>query len=91
VNGIGPTVGNPHPGYGLRVRLDSNKAKSLASGDFNCPCGHAEDAVGYAEVESLVIRYGRHRRDDCPIPEIRAAATRQYAALQQSMKKKRRK
>lgn len=91
MNGIGPTIGNPHPGYGLRVRLDSNKAKSLASGDFNCPCGHAEDAVGYAEVESLAIRYGRHRRDDCPIPEIREAAARQYAALQQSMKKKRRK
>ncbi|MFI1467611.1 hypothetical protein [Streptomyces wuyuanensis] len=89
MNGIGPTIGNPHPGDGLRVRLDSNKAKSLASGDFTCPCGHAEDAVGYAEVELLVIRYGRHRRDDCPIPEIRAAAARQYAALQHSMKKRR--
>ncbi|MET9729268.1 hypothetical protein ABZZ79_00955 [Streptomyces sp. NPDC006458] len=89
MNGIGPTIGNPHPGYGLRVRLDSNKAKSLASGDFNCPCGHAEDAVGYAEVASLVIRYGRHRRDDCPIPEVRAAAARQYAALQHSMNKRR--
>ncbi|MEU0675437.1 hypothetical protein ABZ330_21600 [Streptomyces sp. NPDC006172] len=87
--GIGPTVGNPHPGYGLRVRLDNAKAKSLAAGDFSCPCGHAEDAVGYAEVEALVIRYGRHRRDECPIPEVRAAAARHYAALQHSISKRR--
>jgi hypothetical protein len=91
MTGIGPTIGNPHPGYGLRVRLDSNKAKTLAAGDYSCPCGRAEDAVGYAEVEALVIRYGRHQRDDCPIPEIRAAAARHYAALQQSLKKRRRK
>ena len=89
MNALGPTIGNPRPGYGLRVRLDNGKAKSLASGDFTCPCGHAEDAVGYAKVAALVIRYGRHRRDDCPIPEIRAAAARQYAALQRSMNKRR--
>jgi hypothetical protein len=89
MTGLGPTIGNPHPGYGLRVRLDHPKAKTLAAGDFMCPCGHAEDAVGYAEVEALVIRYGRHRRDDCPIPEIREAAARQYAALQHSMSKRR--
>ena len=91
MNGIGPTIGSPHPGYGLRVRLDSNKAKSLASGDFTCPCGHSEDAVGYAETEALVIRYGRHQRDECPLPEIREAAARHYAALQQSLNKRRRK
>ncbi|BDH04867.1 hypothetical protein [Streptomyces seoulensis] len=90
MNGLGPTIGNPHPGYGLRVRLDS-KAKDLAAADFWCPCGHAEDAVGHAEVEALVIRYGRHRRDACPNPEIRAAAARQYAALQHSMSKRKRK
>ncbi|MGW2742339.1 hypothetical protein [Streptomyces sp. NPDC001450] len=91
MNGIGPTIGNPHPGYGLRVRLDSSKAKSLAAGDFTCPCGHAEDAVGYAAVEELAIRYSRHRRDECPIPEIRAAGAREYAALHHSKNKRRRK
>jgi hypothetical protein len=91
VNGIAPTIGNPHPGYGLRVRLDSNRAKSLASADYACPCGQAEDATGYAEVNALVVRYGRHQRDECPNPEIRAAAARRYAALQQSLNKRRRK
>lgn len=91
MTGIGPTVGGPQPGYGLRVRLDNAKAKSLAAADFTCPCGHAEDAVGYADVEALAVRYGRHRRDECPLPEIRAAGARQYAALQQSMNKRRRK
>ncbi|MET9142404.1 hypothetical protein [Streptomyces sp. NPDC004042] len=91
MNGLGPTVGNPHPGFGLRVRLDNAKTKSLAAGDFNCPCGHAEDAVGYAETEALAVRYARHRRDDCPIPEVRAEAARQYAALQRSLSKLRRK
>lgn len=91
MTGIGPTIGNPRPGYGLRVRLDSPKAKSLASADFTCPCGHAEDALGYAEVEALARRSQRHKRDDCPIPEVRALAARQYEALQQSMSKRRRK
>ncbi|MEV5953757.1 hypothetical protein AB0M11_08260 [Streptomyces sp. NPDC051987] len=86
--GIGPTIGNPSPGYGLRVRLDNHKAKSLASGDFVCPCGLAEDAVGYAETEHLVIRAQRHRRDGCPIPEVREQAARQYAALQSSLSKR---
>jgi hypothetical protein len=89
VSGIGPTIGNPRPGYGIRIRLDSHKAKSLASADYSCPCGHAEDATGYAEVELLAIRYGRHRRDECPIPEVRQEAARQYEALKRSMKKKR--
>ncbi|WP_405911334.1 hypothetical protein OG529_04210 [Streptomyces longwoodensis] len=88
MNGLAPTIGNPHPGYGLRVRFDS-KAKDLASGDFTCPCGHAEDAIGHADVEALVIRYGRHRRDECPIPEVREAGARQYARLQQSLSKRR--
>lgn len=91
ITGIAPTIGGLHPGFGLRVRLDNPKAKSLAAADFTCPCGLAEDAVGYAEVESLAIRYGRHQRDECPLPEIRAAAARHYAALQQSMTKRRRK
>ena len=91
MSGLGPTVAIPYPGYGLRVRLDSHKARDLAAADYSCPCGRAEDAIGYAEVEALVIRYGRHRRDDCPIPEVRAAAARQYAALQHSMSKRRRK
>ncbi|MFD5663415.1 hypothetical protein ACFWIK_00700 [Streptomyces anthocyanicus] len=89
--GIGPTIGNPAPGYGLRIRLDNAKAKSLAAADFTCPCGHAEDATGYAETEQLVIRAARHRRDVCPIPEVREAAARQYAALQHSLSKRRRK
>lgn len=89
MNGIGPTIGNPHPGYGLRVRLDNVKAKSLASADFDCPCGLAEDAVGYAETEQLAVRALRHRRDDCPIPEVREQAARQYAALQSSLSRRR--
>jgi hypothetical protein len=89
MSGLGPTVGNPWPGYGLRVRLDSNKAKSLASADFNCPCGHGEDAVGYEQTEALVIRSARHQRDNCPIPDVREAAARRYAALQHSLTKRR--
>jgi len=91
VSGLGPTIGNPHPGYGLRIRLDSGKAKTLAAGDYSCPCGQAEDAVGYAEVEALAVRYARHRRDSGPIPAVREAAARQYAALQNSLSKRRRK
>ncbi|WP_406459760.1 hypothetical protein OH768_33820 [Streptomyces sp. NBC_01622] len=90
MNGIGPTIGNPHPGYGLRVRKDGNRG--LAVADADCPCGRfSKAAQGDVEVESLVIGYGRHRRDECPIPAIRAAAARQYAALQQSLNKRRRK
>ena len=92
MTGLGPTIceGRLWPGYGLRVRFDS-KAKDLATADFSCPCGHAEDAVGYGEVAALVIRYGRHCRDDCPIPEVRERAARHYAALQHSLNKRRRK
>ncbi|MFI1677010.1 hypothetical protein [Streptomyces sp. NPDC020607] len=91
MNGLGPTIGNPHPGYGIRVRLDNAKAKSLAAADFTCPCGHAEDALGYAETEQLVIRAQRHRRDSCPVPEVREQAARQYAALHRSLTTNRRK
>jgi hypothetical protein len=92
VTGIGPTIceGRLWPGYGLRVRFDS-KAKDLASADFSCLCGLAEDATGHREVQALVVRYSRHRRDDCPLPEIREAGAREYAALQHSLSKRRRK
>ncbi|WP_031046808.1 hypothetical protein [Streptomyces sp. NRRL F-5650] len=90
MNGIGPTLGNPAPGFGIRFRFDS-KALDMAAADFTCRCGHAEDAVGYAEVQALAVRYARHRRDACPIPEIRAAGAREYAALQHSLSKRRRK
>lgn len=90
MTGIAPTIGNPRPGYGLRVRLDNPwGSRTLASADFMCPCGHAEDAVGHREAEFLVIRAGRHQRDDCPIPEVREAAARRYAALQHSLTKRR--
>lgn len=89
--GIGPTIGNPRPGYGIRIRLDNPKAMGLSSADFACPCGHAEDATGHAAVQALAVRYARHRRDACPIPEIRAAGAREYAALQHSLSKRRRK
>lgn len=85
---ITPTIGDPRPGYGIRVRKDANR--SLAVADADCPCGQfSRAAKGDVEVEALVIGYGRHRRDECPIPAIRAAAARQYAALQHSMNKRR--
>lgn len=90
MTGVGPSIGNPRPGFGLRVRFDS-KALDLVAADYSCRCGHAEDAVGYAEAQALVVRYGRHRRDDCSIPSIRAAGAREYAALQNSLSKRRRK
>jgi hypothetical protein len=89
---LGPTIGGPHPGHGLRVRFPPPKAHSMASADFSCSCGkYAEDAVGYEAVEQLVIKAGRHQRDECTNPEVRAAARRHYAALQQSLNKRRRK
>lgn len=88
MNGIAPTIGDPHPGFGLRVR--KNGTRTLAVADADCRCGQFNRAAqGDVEVESLVIAYGRHRRDECPIPEIRAAAARQYAALQLSLNKRR--
>lgn len=90
MSGVGPTIGGTQPGFGLRIRFDS-KALDMASADSSCPCGYAEDAVGFAEAQALVVRYGRHRRDDCPIPAVRAAGAREYAALQHSLTKRRRK
>jgi hypothetical protein len=85
-----PTIGGRRPGFGIRVRKDGNRA--LAVADADCPCGKfCEAASGDVEVENLVIRYGRHRRDECPNPEIRKAAARQYGVLQQSLNKRRRK
>lgn len=85
---IAPTVGDPRPGFGLRVRKDGNRA--LAVADADCPCGQfSRAAQGDLEVEALVISYGRHRRDECQIPAIRAAAARQYAQLQHSLSKRR--
>ncbi|WP_329151271.1 hypothetical protein OIU91_28510 [Streptomyces sp. NBC_01456] len=73
MTGIGPTIGTPQPGFGLRVRLDHKRA--LASGDFNCRCGElAEDAVGHDEVRQMAVRAERHMRDECPLEEVRAAA-----------------
>ncbi|GGX02160.1 hypothetical protein [Streptomyces chryseus] len=88
--GIGPTIGNPRPGFGLRVRLDHAKAKDLAAADFECSCGlPAEDAIGYDAVAALVIRAGRHMRDDCPDQDVRRAAALRYARLEQQQKRKR--
>ncbi|MCX5562755.1 hypothetical protein [Streptomyces sp. NBC_00038] len=85
---VTPTIGGRHPGFGLRVRKDGNRA--LAVADADCPCGKfSEAASGDVDVEALVIRYGRHRRDQCSNPVIRAVAARQYAALQQSLNKRR--
>lgn len=87
---LAPSIneGRLWPGYGLRVRKDGNRA--VAAADADCRCGKfSRSASGDVEVESLVIAYGRHRRDDCPIPEIRAAAKKQYEALQRSLSKRR--
>ncbi|SDL33734.1 hypothetical protein SAMN05421806_12843 [Streptomyces indicus] len=90
MSGIGPSICGPHPGYGLRVRLDHAKAKSLASADFACSCGlPPEDAVGYDAVASLVIRAERHMRDDCPNPHVRKrAALRSARRIQRDSKRR---
>lgn len=89
MTGLGPTIGNPRPGYGLRVRVTDPWSGGIVAGDYSCRCGLAEDATGLADVSALAVRYARHQRDDCPIPEIREAAARHYAALQQSLSKRR--
>lgn len=91
MTGFAPTIGDPRPGYGLRVRVTNVWAGGLVAGDYSCPCGLAEDATGLSDVTALVIRYGRHRRDECPLPEVRQAGAREYAALQHSLTKPRRK
>ncbi|MFF5285222.1 hypothetical protein [Streptomyces sp. NPDC013171] len=86
--GIGPTIGSPRPGFGLRVRMDHNRA--LPTGDFNCRCGEfAEDAVGPEEVASMAVRAERHMRDDCPLPDVRAAAALRSARRVQQQHRKR--
>ncbi|SFK74775.1 hypothetical protein [Streptomyces pini] len=70
---ITPTICDPDHGFGIRVRLDSPKTLPVA--DADCRCGQfAESAEGEVAVQSLVIRAERHMRDDCPLPEVRAAA-----------------
>lgn len=73
MSGVGPTIGNPAPGPGIRVRFDG--PTSLAGADWSCICGApSEDAIGFQAVEQLVIRAERHRRDDCPNKDVRTAA-----------------
>lgn len=70
---VTPTICDPKPGFGLRVRFDHPRALPVA--DADCRCGtFAESAVGEVEVQRLVIRFERHARDECPLPEVRAAA-----------------
>lgn len=89
MNGLGPTIGNPRPGYGLRVRLDHAKAKTLAAADFNCAGGDfAEEAVGYEAVKELVIRAERHMRDECTNEDVRAAAAQRSARRTQQARKR---
>lgn len=88
--GLGPTIGGSRPGYGLRVRLDSPKAKSLASADFACSCGRpSEDAVGYEAVQQLAIRAERHMRDECPNDDVRQAAALRDVRRKQQQNKRR--
>ncbi|WP_327162070.1 hypothetical protein [Streptomyces zaomyceticus] len=88
MNGIGPTIGGPRPGFGLRVRMDHNRA--LPTADFNCRCGEfAEDAVGREEVASMAVRAERHMRDDCALTDVRAAAgLRATRRVQQQQRKR---
>lgn len=73
MSGLAPTIGGDRPGYGLRIRKDGKRTPGSA--DFNCRCGHAEGPViGDFEAETLAVRSERHMRDDCPLPDIRAAA-----------------
>ncbi|MFJ8855273.1 hypothetical protein [Streptomyces sp. NPDC102437] len=73
MSGIGPTIGNPRPGPGLRVRFDGSK--SLVSADWSCACGAPpEDAIGPDAVQQLVLRAERHRRDTCTNEDVRTAA-----------------
>lgn len=69
---IGPGIGGADPGFGLRVRKDSSAATATA--DYRCPCGEADRALGDTEVRSMVARWEHHQLNDCPIPEVRAAA-----------------
>ncbi|MFF9690270.1 hypothetical protein [Streptomyces sp. NPDC014623] len=73
MTGFGPTIGNPRPGPGLRVRFDGSK--SLVCADWSCACGApSEDAIGPDNVQQLVLRAERHRRDECTDEDVRRAA-----------------
>lgn len=84
-----PTIGDPDPGFGLRVRLDGPRTLPIA--DFNCRCGHAEGATGGPEVVALVDRFEAHTQNECPIAEVREAAAFRSAARRRTEAKKRRK
>ncbi|MEU5036601.1 hypothetical protein AB0G48_20980 [Streptomyces rubiginosohelvolus] len=73
MTGLGPTIGHPAPGPGLRVRFDGST--SMVSADWACACGApSEDAIGHEAVQQLVLRAERHRRDTCPDEDVRQAA-----------------
>ncbi|WP_405674829.1 hypothetical protein OG292_03070 [Streptomyces sp. NBC_01511] len=73
MTGVGPTIGNPRPGPGLRIRFDV--PTSLTGADWECVCGApSEDAIGFYDALQLVLRAERHRRDECPDKEVRRAA-----------------
>lgn len=73
MSGLAPSIGGRRPAFGLRIRKDDKRVPGSA--DFNCRCGHAEGPViGDFEAETLAVRAERHMRDDCPLPDIRAAA-----------------
>ncbi|MYT57686.1 hypothetical protein GTW29_13345 [Streptomyces sp. SID7834] len=85
-----PTIGNPRPGFGLRVRHDGPHALPIA--DFNCRCGVAEGATGADEVVALVARFEQHTQNECDSAEVReAAALRSAARTRTAAKAKRRK
>ncbi|MFD3517748.1 hypothetical protein [Streptomyces sp. NPDC058657] len=74
MTGVGPTIGHPNPGPGLRVRFDGRHT-SMVSADWSCACGApSEDAIGPEAVQQLVLRAERHRRDTCTNEDVRQAA-----------------
>lgn len=80
-----PTIGDPNPGFGLRIRLDGPRTLPIA--DFNCACGRAEGATGEAEVIALVSRFESHTQRECPIAEVREAAELRSAARTRTQSK----
>lgn len=88
MTGFGPTIGNPAPGPGLRVRFDGST--SIVAADWSCACGApSEDAMGPYGVQQLVLRAERHRRDTCPNEDVRtAAAMREHRRQHPSKKRK---
>ncbi|MFJ3587497.1 hypothetical protein ACIQUY_29425 [Streptomyces sp. NPDC090231] len=84
-----PTIGDPQPGFGLRIRLDGTRGLPIA--DFNCRCGRAEGATGEADVIALVGRFETHTQHECPIAEVREAAALRSAARTRTAAKSNRK